>query len=124
MNESTRQKKVARVIQRELGDIFQRDKSLTGNAFVTITEVEITPDLAMASVYISMMLVKDTEAVINLITNKKGEIRGKLGNIIGKQMRIVPDLEFYVDQIQEDAMRIDSIIDNLNIPPAPEDEVD
>jgi ribosome-binding factor A len=123
MNESKRQKKVARAIQRELGDIFQKDtRHITGQAFITITEVGITPDLALASVYISMMMVKNKQELIEKINHRKSEIRGKLGNGIGKQMRIVPDLEFFIDELQEDAIKMDALIESLDIPPEEEDE--
>ena len=123
MNESKRQKKVARAIQRELGDIFQKDtRHITGHAFITITEVGITPDLGLASVYISMMMVENKQELIEKINHRKSEIRGKLGNGIGKQMRIVPDLEFFIDELQEEALRMDALIESLDIPPAEEDE--
>ena len=118
MNESKRQKKVARVIQKELGDIFQKDtRNIIGSAFVTLTEVSITPDLSFARVYISMMLVEKQQELIDKINHRKSEIRGLLGNRIGQQMRLVPDLEFFIDELQEEALKMDALIDGLNIPP-------
>lgn len=123
MNENKRQKKVARVIQKELSEIFQRDtKNILGSAFVTLTEVSITPDLSMARVYISMMMVDKKQELIDKINQRKSEIRGKLGNRIGRQMRIVPDLEFFIDELQEDAIKMDALIDSLKIPPLPEED--
>jgi len=123
MNESTRQKKVARLLQRELGDILQKDKrNVLGNSFVTITEVSMSPDLSVARVYLSMMLVTEKEALIEQINHRKKEIRGLLGNQIGKQMRIVPEIYFVVDDLQEQASELDQLIDNLEIPPEPEEE--
>ncbi|TDI67573.1 MAG: 30S ribosome-binding factor RbfA [Bacteroidetes bacterium] len=125
MNESKRQKKVARAIQRELGDIFQKDvRHITGHAFITITEVGMTPDLGFARVYISMMMVENKQELIEKINHRKSEIRGKLGNGIGKQMRIVPDLEFFIDELQEEALRMDALIESLDIPPTEEDETE
>ena len=121
MNESTRQKKVARLLQREIGDILQKDVHyVLGGAFVTVMDVDISPDLGHAKVYISMMLVKDKEKLINQINGKKRDIRGELGKRIGQRMRIVPELNFLVDDLQEKAQRLDHIIDNLDIPPDPE----
>lgn len=123
MNESTRQKKVARLIQKELGDIFQKDsRNIIGSAFVTLTEVSITPDLSFARVYISMMLVEKKEELIEKINHRKSEIRGLLGNRIGRHMRIVPDLEFFIDELQEEALKMDALIDGLKIPPLPEED--
>lgn len=114
---TTRQQKFAKLIQKELSDIFQRDKrGILENAFVTIAEVRVSPDLGLARVYISMMLIKDKQAVLERITNRKSEIRKALGNKIGKQVRIVPELVFYIDQVEEDAQRMDNLLGNLDIP--------
>jgi len=68
MNISTRQKKVSKLLQKELGDILQQDKrNVLGNSFVTITEVEISPDLSIAKVYLSMILANDREELIQRI---------------------------------------------------------
>lgn len=125
MNESKRQQKVAKLLQKDLGDIFQRDvRGILGGAFVTIADVKITPDLSIAMVYISMMLVKDKEELIDRINERKSEIRRELGNKIGKQVRIVPDLKFFVDEIEENAARLDKLIDDLHIPPAEDDKTE
>jgi len=123
MNETTRQKKIARLVQKELGEILQIDKrNILGGQFVTVTEVGITPDSSIATAYLSMLLVSEKLKLIDHINGRKSEIRRELGNRIGKQMRIVPDLIFVIDDLQEKADRIDSIIDNLNIPPEPKDD--
>ena len=123
MNDSTRQKKVSRLLQKELGDILQQDKrNVLGNSFVTITQVDISPDLSVAKIYLSMLLVKDREELIQRINHRKKEIRGILGRIIGKQMRIVPEIFFVIDDLQEKASKLDQIIDDLKIPPPSEEE--
>jgi len=114
---TTRQQKFAKLIQKELSDIFQRDKrGILENAFVTIVEVRVSPDLAIAKVYVSMMLVKDRAAMLEKIRARKNEIRKALGNKIGKQVRIVPELIFFIDEVEEDAQRMDKLISGLNIP--------
>lgn len=123
MNKSTRQKKVSKLLQKELGDILLKDKrNVLGNSFVTVTEVDISPDLSIAKVYLSMMLVQDKNELIQRMNFRKKEIRGLLGHSIGKQMRIVPDIHFVLDDLQDQASRIDQLIDNLNIPPLPNEE--
>jgi len=125
MNESMRQKKVARLIQKEIGIIFQEDsRYILSNSFVTITDVRITPDLGIARVYVSMMLVDDKEALIDKINNRKSEIRGILGRNIRHQLRIVPDLLFFVDELQDNASQLDTLIDSLDIPPEKEPGTD
>ena len=122
MNESKRQQKFSRLIQRDLSDIFQKDKmGIFANTFVTVADVIISPDLSIAKVYLSMLMVKDKEAMLEKIEKHKNEIRRDLGNKIGKQVRIVPQLNFYVDEIEENAQKIDKLIDNLNIPPEDKD---
>ena len=123
MAETTRQQKYAKLIQKELSDIFLRDKrGILDNAFITIADVRMSPDLSVAKVYISMLLAKEKEKVLENITLHKGEIRKALGNRIGKQVRIVPELIFFKDEVEENATRLDEIIKNLNIPPGPKPE--
>ena len=119
MAESTRQQKYSKLIQKELSDIFLRDqRGILDNAFITIADVRMSPDLSVAKVYISMLMVKDKEKVLENITQRKSEIRKALGNQIGKQVRIVPELIFFKDEVEEQATRLDELIKNLNIPPA------
>ena len=121
MSGSTRQQKYARLIQKELSDIFQRDKrGILDNAFITIADVRVSTDLSVAKIYISMLLAKEKEKVLEKINLRKKEIRKELGEKIGKQVRIIPELIFFVDEVEENAQRIDDLIKNLNIPPAKE----
>jgi ribosome-binding factor A len=116
---TTRQQKFSRLIQKELSDIFQRDKKgILDNAFITIADVKISPDLSVARVYISMMLAKNKEKTLESINTRKKEIRKALGDKIGKQVRIVPELVFFVDEVEENAERLNTLLKNLNIPPA------
>ena len=117
MEGSTRQLKFARLIQKEISDIFQGDKrGILDNTFVTIAEVKVSPDLGVAKIYVSMMLAKDKQAVLEKINIRKGEIRKALGDKIRKQVRVIPELIFYLDEVEENAQRMDSLIKNLNIP--------
>ncbi len=118
MSGTTRQQKYARLIQKELSEIFQRDKKgILDNAFITLAEVKVSPDLSVAKVYISMLLEKDKAGILERINSRKREIRKELGEKIGKQVRIIPELVFYIDEVEENAQRIEDIIKNLNIPP-------
>lgn len=119
MSATTRQHKFARLIQKEVSEIFQQDKrGYLGNAFVTIADVQVSPDLSVARIYVSMMLQDDKAGILQRIESHKKEIRRDLGNRIGKQVRIIPELIFYVDKVEEEAMRLDALIKSLNIPPA------
>lgn len=116
---STRQLKFARLIQKEISEIFQRDKrGILDNTFITVAEVKVSPDLGVAKIFISMMLAKDKQVVLEKINTRKGEIRKALGDKIRKQVRVIPELIFYLDEVEENAQRMDSLIKNLSIPPA------
>jgi len=120
---TTRQQKFSKLIQKELSDIFQRDKrGILENAFITIADVYVSPDLGVAKVYLSMMMIKDKQAVLDRINKRKSEIRKELGNKIAKQVRIIPELIFYIDSVEENAQKMDEIINNLSIPPKTEED--
>ncbi|MFZ5970083.1 MAG: 30S ribosome-binding factor RbfA [Bacteroidota bacterium] len=119
MSGTVRQQKFGKLIQKELSDIFQRDKrGVLNNAFISIAEVRVSPDLSVARIYISMMLAKDKEKVLEKLNVHKKEIRKALGDRIRNQARIIPELIFYIDEVEENAMRMDDLIKSLNIPPA------
>ena len=115
---STRQQKYSRLMQKELSEIFQRDKrGILENTLISIVDVKMSPDLSVARIYLSMTLAKDKEKVLEKINANKREIRKALGERIGKQVRIVPEIVFFIDEVEENAQRIEDIIKNLNIPP-------
>lgn len=117
MSSTVRQQKVSKLIQKELSDIFLRDKrGILGNAFITIADVKISPDLSVAKVYLSMTLAKDKNVVLASIESHKSEIRKALGDRIRNQARIVPNLVFLIDEVEENAQRIEDLIKSLNIP--------
>ncbi len=123
MAASTRQQKFSRLIQKDLGEIFQRDmNNAFGKSFITITEVQMSPDLGLAKIYLSLMLSDNPKETLEAIQAKKSEIRKHLGNRIGKQVRIVPELVFYLDETIDQANKIDSILSKLDIPPADDEE--
>ena len=119
MSGTVRQQKFSRLIQKELSDIFQRDqRGFQGNAFVTLMDVKVSPDLSVARVYIGMALVKDKTALLERLELHKKEIRKALGERIRNQARIIPALAFYLDDTGDQAERMDNLIKNLNIPPS------
>jgi ribosome-binding factor A len=119
---SIRQQKFGRLIQKELSDIFLRDKrDILENAFITIAEVRVSPDLGVAKVFVSMRLAKDKQSVLDRLNVHKKEIRRAVGERIRNQARIVPELVFVIDDVEEKAERLENLIKSLNIPPAPEE---
>jgi ribosome-binding factor A len=120
--ESKRQRQVAKQIQKDLGEIFQREmKQMFDGAFVTITDVKTTPDLAIARVYMSFLLSKDKEGLLTLIRENSKVIRNHLGERVRHQLRIVPSLQFYIDDTAEYAQKMDALFANIVIPPAEEE---
>lgn len=126
--ESKRQQKHSKLLQKELGDIFQKEaKHLIGKAMITITRVMVSPDLGFAKVYVSFLLT-DPKATYELINDHKKEIRHHLSKRIGKSVRVIPEIAFFPDDSATYAQYMDKVISDLNIPPAPtveeEDEDD
>ncbi|MEQ8418212.1 MAG: 30S ribosome-binding factor RbfA [Imperialibacter sp.] len=120
--ESTRQQKYARLIQKELGEIFQRDtKHMFGKAFITITLVKMSPDLGFAKVYLSIFMAEDRDEMLAQINERKSQVRKLLGQRIGKQVRIIPEIAFFIDDTEDHAHKMDSLINSLDIPPADEE---
>jgi len=120
--ESKRQLKYAKLIQKELGDIFQKEaKHLVGNTLVTITRVMMSPDLGFAKAYLSFLLA-EPKSVFDLINEHKKDIRHALAKRIGKSVRIIPELAFFPDDSATYAQYMDKVISDLHIPPAPEEE--
>jgi len=109
--ESLRQQKVNKLLAKELAEIFRSEaRSLFGGGFITVTQVRVSPDLSSAKVYLSIMGNKDKKAVFKLIQDQTAVIRKKLGLIVGKQLRIVPELMFYIDDSLDYAMKIEELL--------------
>lgn len=119
--ETKRQQKVAGQIQQDLSEIFQREMAHTfGGAFITITTVRITPDLGLVRVYLSFLGVKNTQFLLEDIREKTNMIRQALGRRVRNQLRVVPNLNFFLDDTAEYAERIEKLFVGLVIPPAEE----
>ncbi|MEM9324561.1 MAG: ribosome-binding factor A [Bacteroidota bacterium] len=113
-----RQNKYSRQILKDLSEIFQKDpRHFFGNAFVTLTDVDVSPDLSLARVYLSVFPIKDAKAVFDRLEPLKSEVRKLLGFKIGKRIRKIPELAFFHDDTEERAAAMDKLIDNLEIPP-------
>ncbi len=109
--ESLRQQKVNKLLAKELAEIFRSEsKSLFGGGFITVTAVRISPDLSSAKVYVSIMATRDRAVVFKLIEDQKSVIRRRLGAVVGKQLRIVPELSFFIDDSLDYAMKIDALL--------------
>lgn len=113
--ESKRQQKFAGVIQQDLAAIFQREgNNYLPNTMVTITKVRVTPDLAIARVFLSFFNSTNNSLALQTIKQHASEIRYKLGAKIKDQVRIIPQLEFFVDDTSEYVERMDKIFDKIS----------
>lgn len=109
--DSTRQLKYAKLIQKEIGTIFQRDGStFYGKAFVTVTGVRVSPDLGIAKIYLSVFGVKNAKETIDQIETHNKDIRKRLGNEIRHQARIIPELKFFLDDSLDYVEKIEKLL--------------
>ncbi len=109
--ESTRQQKVARLIQKDLGDIFQRmGNTLSQGKMITITTVRVSPDLALAKIYLSIFPSNQNKEMLVHIQNHTKSIRNELGIRIKHQLRIVPELAFFIDDSLDYVQHIDELL--------------
>ena len=108
---STRQLKVAREIQRDLAEII-RSKGMAafGGAMVSVSEVRISPDLSVAKVYVSVFPSDKGPAVMAKLDEDGKALRGELGRKVASQLRIVPELDFYLDTSIDYAEHIDELL--------------
>ena len=125
MSESKRQQKFSRLLQKELSEIFQRDiPHLFKNTMVTVTDVRVSPDLSVAKAFLSFMLAPNQQQLLEVVNERKSEIRNMLGRRIRKEVRHVPELVFFLNEAADYAAHMDRVIRGLDIPPAPDEEED
>ncbi|WP_068475683.1 30S ribosome-binding factor RbfA [Saccharicrinis aurantiacus] len=109
--DSTRQKKVNRLLEKEISQIFiQEARVLTLGTMVSVSKVRISPDLGMAKVYLSIFPSKNAANVIEEIKTKGGLVRKALGMKAGKQLRVIPDLQFFLDDSLDYLENIDRLL--------------
>ena len=109
--ESTRQKKIGRQLQRDLAEII-RSKGMAAfnGAMVTVSEVRVSPDLSVAKVFVSIFPSAKADEVMKIIQDSVKQLRGELGRLVGKQLRIVPELIFMLDSSLDYVEHIDDLL--------------
>lgn len=109
--ESTRQQKINRLLQKELADIFQKEsRTMFMGKLISVTVVRVTPDLGLARAYLSIFPTDGIREVLKEIRIANPKIRGLLGRRVGKQLRVVPELEFYIDDSLDYIENIDNLL--------------
>lgn len=109
--ESTRQLKVSKEIQRDMAEIL-RSKGMAafGGAMLTVSGVKISPDLSVAKIYLSIFPSSKTKETMETIEQMSKQLRGELGRKMAKQLRIIPELTFFVDDSLDYVERIDELL--------------
>jgi ribosome-binding factor A len=108
---STRQNKISRLIQKEMAEIFLKElKSDFSGLLISVTVVRITSDLSLARCYLSIYPPQKSDETIKQIRHMTRYIRGFLGKRVAKQLRIIPELEFFIDDSLNYLENIDRLL--------------
>ena len=109
--ESTRQQKVSKEILRKMAEII-RSKGMAAfdGAMVTVSGVKISPDLSVARIYVSIFPSKKADNVLNILKDNTKALRGELGHAMSKQLRIVPEISFFLDSSLDYVAHIEELL--------------
>ena len=108
--QETRQNKIARLLQKELSVIFQEQTRSLHGVMVSVTRVKVSPDLSICTAYLSILPSEKAEELIQNITKNEKQIRYELGTRVRYQLRIIPELRFFIDDSLDYIERIDSLL--------------
>ena len=109
--ESTRQLKVAKELQRDMAEIIRsKGMAMFGGALVSVSGVKVSPDLSVAKIYVSIFPSDKAESVMNILEENSRALRGELGNRIGRQLRIVPEITFFRDDSLDYVEHIEELL--------------
>lgn len=108
--ETTRQAKIARLIQKELSEIFRRQTAKTHGVIVSVSSVRVSPDLSIAKAYLSVFPSDKGPEMIESINKSAKTIRYELAQIVRFQLRKTPELHFYLDDSLDYIENIDSLL--------------
>lgn len=108
--ETTRQNKISRLIQKELSEIFLLQTKSMNGVLVSVSAVRISPDMSIARVYLSVFPSERSQEIVKNINDNMKSIRYELGTRVRHQLRISPELKFFVDDSLDYAERIDELL--------------
>ncbi|MDR0962230.1 MAG: 30S ribosome-binding factor RbfA [Mediterranea sp.] len=108
--ETTRQNKIARLLQKELSEIFLLQAKSMHGMLVSVSAVRISPDLSVARAYLSIFPSEKAEETIQSINKNMKSIRYELGTRVRHQLRIIPELKFFVDDSLDYLEKIDELL--------------
>lgn len=114
MIESNRQRKVAQIIQEDFAELFRKQASESKQSFlVTVSDVKVTADLSIAKIYLSIFPQEFRKPIMKEIESNKASYRNFIGKKMAKQVRIIPELNFYLDTTLDDVERIEKELKGL-----------
>lgn len=108
--ESTRQAKIARLIQKELSEIFRRQTAKTHGVLVSVSAVRVSPDLSVAKAYLSVFPADKAAQVLDNINKSAKTVRYELAQAVRYQLRKTPELSFYLDDSLDYIENIDKLL--------------
>lgn len=109
--DSTRQQKVSRLLQKELAAYFLlHGKTLYSSAMISVTKVNVSKDLAVAKVFVSIFGAAQKENILNIIKQHAKDIRRNVGEKTRHQLRVIPEMEFFIDDTLDFIERIDNLL--------------
>ena len=107
--ETTRQNKISRLLQKELSEIFLLQTKAMPGVLVSVSAVRISPDMSIARVYLSVFPSEKAEEIVKNVNDNMKTIRYELGTRVRHQLRIIPELKFFVDDSLDYIEKIDSL---------------
>ena len=114
MQETKRQKQIGQQVQQELSGIFQRmGFNVVDGGMISVAAVKMTPDLLEAKVYLSMFQIKSPTEMLERIKERMGEIKKSLGIGLGKQLRRIPDLSFFLDDTLDYVFKMEELFKKI-----------
>ena len=108
--ETTRQNKISRLLQKELSEIFLLQTKAMPGVLVSVSAVRISPDMSIARVYLSVFPSEEAEEIVKNVNDNMKTIRYELGTRVRHQLRIIPELKFFVDDSLDYIEKIDSLL--------------
>ena len=108
--ETTRQNKISRLLQKELSEIFLLQTKAMPGVLVSVSAVRISPDMSIARVYLSVFPSEKAEEIVKNVNDNMKTIRYELGTRVRHQVRIIPELKFFVDDSLDYIEKIDSLL--------------
>ena len=108
--ENDQTNKISRLIQKELSEIFLLQTKSMNGVLVSVSAVRISPDMSIARVYLSVFPSERSQEIVKNINDNMKSIRYELGTRVRHQLRIIPELKFFVDDSLDYAERIDELL--------------